>query len=370
MSSYTPGLAIQEHTTLIRRRRLPLKGHVLVACGDQVVANTTVAETELPGPVKLIPLANLLGLEPSELSDALVKSVGDTVDKGDTIAKTQMLFGLLTRSYEAPFRATIENISSITGQLVLRKPSTPVRLAAFVPGKVIEVAEEEGVDIETHGSYIQGILGIGGEAYGPIAVPGPTPEFQMTVEGLSRQYKGAVVVVGPQASKELLDKAVEVGVAGIISGGVDDQDLKDFLGYDLGVAITGSEKKGLTFIITEGFGQLPIAEQTFNILKTYEGHKASICGATQIRAGVQRPEIIIPRTNLREKDGLATLSLEKGAKVRLIREPYFGELAVITELPVQPQLIPTGAKVRVAEVKLVNTNKKIVLPRANLELVG
>ena len=35
------------------------------------------------------------------------------------------------------------------------------------------------------------------------------------------------------------------------------------LGYNLGVAITGSERVGLTLVITEGFGEVPMAERTF-----------------------------------------------------------------------------------------------------------
>ena len=37
-----------------------------------------------------------------------------------------------------------------------------------------------------------------------------------------------------------------------------------------------------------------MAEQTFALLKAREGMKTSINGATQIRAGVVRPEILIP----------------------------------------------------------------------------
>ena len=58
-----------------------------------------------------------------------------------------------------------------------------------------------------------------------------------------------------------IQKARDVGVAAIICGGMDDKDLKDVLGYDLGVAITGSERIGLTVILTEGFGSISMARR-------------------------------------------------------------------------------------------------------------
>ena len=59
------------------------------------------------------------------------------------------------------------------------------------------------------------------------------------------------------------------------------------------VAITGSERIGLTVVITEGFGEIAMSERTFRILQQREGRQASV-NATQIRAGVMRPEIVIP----------------------------------------------------------------------------
>ena len=80
----------------------------------------------------------------------------------------------------------------------------------------------------------------------------------------------------------------------------DDSDLKEILGYDLGVAITGTERIGLTLIVTEGFGDIAMAERTFDLLNKREGDFAAINGTTQIRAGVMRPEVVIPPQRRRE----------------------------------------------------------------------
>jgi hypothetical protein len=54
--------------------------------------------------------------------------------------------------------------------------------------------------------------------------------------------------------------------------------------------------------------------------------------------------------------------------VRIIREPYFGELATVIELPPEPQLIDTGSKVRVLKAKL-DKGGVVTVPRANVELI-
>src|SRR4029077_1433199 len=113
-------------------------------------------------------------------------------------------------------------------------------------------------------------------------------------ELISAEMRGAVVVGGGRVTAEALERAKAAGVSAIVTGGIDDQDLRDFLGYDLGVATTGSETAGLTLIITEGFGEIAMALRTHALLVSRAGSDAAVTGATQIRAGVLRPEILIP----------------------------------------------------------------------------
>jgi hypothetical protein len=85
-----------------------------------------------------------------------------------------------------------------------------------------------------------------------------------------------------------------MGVSGIVTGGVDQKDLTDFMGREIGLGVTGTESVGLTLIITEGFGVYPMRDETFSLLKSHEGKNASIDGTTQIRQRILRPEIVVP----------------------------------------------------------------------------
>jgi len=180
-----------------------------------------------------------------------------------------------------------------------------------------------------------------------------------------------LVVGGGRVSHEAINKARQGGVAAIITGGMDDQDLKSFLGYDLGVAITGSEKLGLTIIITEGFGDIAMAERTFNLLKSRQGSQAAVNGATQIRAGVMRPEVLVPWESAGSQDSTAQLPdglLELGRLVRIIRDPYFGQIGEVSDLPHEPSVLDSGSKARVLRVKF-KSGEQVIVPRANVELI-
>ncbi|MFB0543657.1 MAG: hypothetical protein ACETVR_02635, partial [Candidatus Bathyarchaeia archaeon] len=175
---------------------------------------------------------------------------------------------------------------------------------------------------------------------------------------------------GSLVTLEALKKAVEVGVSGIVAGGVRHLDLKEFLGRDLGVAITGEEELGLTLIITEGFGKMTMSDRAFNLLRAFDGYMVHINGTTQIRAGVMRPEIIIPHEKAYKDKSTEELSagMVPGTPVRIIREPYFGGIGKVVSLPVELQQVETESLVRVVEVELED-GRRVIVPRANVEII-
>jgi hypothetical protein len=195
------------------------------------------------------------------------------------------------------------------------------------------------------------------------------PGDVLKAEDIGPACRGKIILGGSLATAAALKRAIEVGVVGVIAGGFHDGDLRDFLGFDLGVAITGHEKLGVTLVITEGFGDMPMAGATFELLRAMEGKLASINGATQIRAGVIRPEIIIPHAG-KTAPGAADEegNLDVGSRIRMIREPYFGRLGVVAALPVELQELETEAKVRVLGATL-DDGTTAVVPRANVELI-
>jgi hypothetical protein len=370
--AYTPGLRVTGHTVVRRERRLPLKGSVVVTIGQAVDADTVVARTELPGNIHTVNLASKLSIDPAQAAGSLIKPIGSAVKKGEEIAAARSLFGLVRNAAPAPVDGTLESVSSVTGQLIVREPPIPVEVQAYVRGTVAEVLPDEGVIVEAHAAFLQGIFGVGGETFGPIAIAATAPSQPLELEHLRPEHRGCVVVGGAHVSHAVLMHARQLGVAAVVVGGFDDRDLRELLGRDLGVAITGSEDLGITLVLTEGFGRIPMADRTWKLLGEHAGRKASVSGATQIRAGVMRPEILIPldvTAGSRVDSGQST-GLEIGSLIRVIREPYFGRIASVVELPAELHALDSEALVRVLVAEFADDRARALIPRANVELIA
>jgi hypothetical protein len=368
--SYTPGLTVSERTTIQRKRLLPLPGTVLVTVGQTVHADTPVARAELPGKVLALNLANQLGVAPGEIHDYLIKKEGDRIQKDEIIAENKPFIKWFKTEIASPITGTIESISPITGQVLFREPPKVLDVLAYMDGTVGEVHAQQGVTIETSCSLVQGIFGIGGETHGEIVLGVTGPDQTLVPNHLTPAMRGKVVIGGAFLSADTMARAKQIGVAALVIGGIHDKDLRTLLGYDLGVAITGTEQVGFTLVLTEGFGTIPMATKTFRLLSAHAGRKASVSGATQIRAGVIRPEIIIPQAasaaaavSVSQREGIRI-----GDPVRIIRDPLFGVIGEVSRLPSELQKIPTESEVRVLEVRF-GDGRTAVIPRANIEVI-
>lgn len=366
--AYTPGLQVTAHTTLRKERILPLKGEVLAKEGDRVRGTDVVARTELPGDIDIVNMAYELGCEPKEMKAKMTVGEGDPVTAGQVIARTSSMFGLFKRDICAPGDGTVETVSTITGKVLIRKPPLPVEVTAYIDGVVVEVRPEEGVVVESPAAFIQGIIGVGGEVHGPIRVVVDGADGMLSPDLVDESCAGAVIVGGRLVTADALRRAQSLGVAAVVVGGIHDVDLEGYLGYPLGVAITGHEDLGTTVVVTEGFGEIRMADRTFALLRQHEGRMASCNGATQIRAGVIRPEIAIPLEGAADTVAATGGSMSIGDTVRIIREPAFGALAQVTALPPELIAIPTEAKVRTLTVRLPD-GSELTLPRANVEVI-
>jgi hypothetical protein len=367
--AYTPGLKVKKSMLVSKERRLPVPGKVLVNEGEVIEHNKIVAETYVRGDPYVLKVAVSLSIEPNELMDYMVKKQGGHVNKDEVIAKYIGFFGLSKHFVYSPVGGEVESVSEATGQVIVRGDPVPVSVDAYISGKTAHVMPNEGVIIETNAAFIQGIFGIGGETHGKIKLLAKNPAEVLTPEAITNDCKGCLVVGGSEVTLDALKKGVQAGVSGIVVGGVKHLTLKQFMGGEIGVAITGQEQLGLTLIITEGFGRMAMSERTFNLLKAYDGYLAHINGATQIRAGVQRPEIIIPHKGVSEStsDELSA-GMVPGTPIRIIREPYFGAIGKVASLPIELQEAESESMIRVVEIALED-GRKVIVPRANVEII-
>ena len=368
--SYTPGLKVLKKTVFKKERILPLKGEVLVKDGDLLKPDTIVASTNLPGNVQMLKVSNILNIDPKDVVDSLKVKESQEVKKGDIIAETAGIFGMFKSSVESPVNGTIESISKSTGRVVIREAPIPVEVDAYVSGKVDQVIENEGIILKSNAAFIQGIFGIAGEKRGDLLLVSSSPAEELTADQITPNMKGKILIGGSFLSLDAYKRALSLQVAGIVVGGFNYYDLKAVLGYNLGVAITGTEKLNTALIVTEGYGSIPMSEATFSLLKKNNGKSSSINGATQIRAGVIRPEIVIPIDSVNpdnDSESKIPEGIQEGSTVRVIRSPNFGKIGEVISLPSELNKMESETMVRVAEINI--DGKNILIPRANLEMV-
>ena len=371
--SYTPGLVVLENTKIRKLRQLPMKGKVKVEVGEIVSTDQIIASTEIPGNVQMLNAANKLNIEPENVNECMLVDIDQKVEKGQIIAENKGLFGLFKSSLKSPINGSIANISNVTGQIIISEPPIPIEVDSYIGGTVIEVIEEEGALVEVEGAHVQGILGIGGEKHGEILVLSDNRKDPISENMIEESHKNKILIGGSYLSVDAYQKAQSIGVSGIVVGGFDYDSLSELLGYQLGVAITGSEEVVTSIVMTEGFGKVSMAEKTFDLFKKFNNKIASMNGATQIRAGVIRPEVIIPLAeddfdvkikNLSENDMIISVN----SNVRVIRTPYFGKVGKVISLPSELMEMESGTIVRVAEIKFLD-GETAIIPRANLEMI-
>jgi hypothetical protein len=368
--AYTPGLKVSHAAAWTRRRVLPIPGEVLVQAGDRVEPDTVVARALLPGNVVTMHVSRTLGVAASDLAELLLVQEGDAVTKDQPVARSKGIFGMLKQTALAPTTGVFESVSRVSGQAIFREAPIPVEVLAYVAGEVGGVEPGLGVEVNARGTMVQGIFGIGPETHGPLVMVGQDPARPLRPEDIRDEHAGAVLVGGSLADLAVLKRAIEARVAALVTGGIDAADLKGLLGYDLGVAITGSETVGLTLVVTEGFGALAMSPRTHRLLAARAGQVASVSGATQIRAGVMRPEVLVPgEVAALEQTAVDSGVLADGSVVRIIRDPHFGALGKVIALPPEPRALDTEAKVRILTVALAADGELVMLPRANVELV-
>jgi hypothetical protein len=359
-TAYAPGLTVTAFTRHRVRRILPISGNVLVKVGDMVSARDVVAQTFIPGDITPLNLSKLLSLQPEDVPGCMLKKEGETVAPGDVLARTKGIFGRFKQDYVSTVGGTLESISGVTGQVIVRGAAVPVEVKAYLTGRVEQVLENEGCVIESSVAFVQGIFGIGGEAFGMLKLACQSHDQELSASLITPDMAGCVIVGGARMTIEAIERAKAVGAVAIVSGGLDDADLEAFLGYNLGVAITGSEKVGITVIVTEGFGEIAMARRTFSLLATHHGAEVSVNGTTQIRAGVIRPEIVVSLGTGVEVAPRAEATgsvLRVGAPVRVIRDP-----------PPEPHVLASGSRARVLEVTF-ESGESAIIPRANVEII-
>ncbi|MCS6840472.1 MAG: hypothetical protein NZ699_16320 [Roseiflexus sp.] len=364
MSFYVPAGASPLIPGALARveRRLPHPGEVTVRVGQRVEPDTPVAHAFVPAAPQIVNLARILMIPPSRVKRALLHDVGSPVAQGAPLAQTGRFGG---RKYLSPVSGVLADVDDITGYITLVPDPQRYELRANIPGVVTEIIPYEGVQIETPAAQVYGIFGIGASQYGVLQLMVTDPAEPITPNKIDARFAYGIIIGGSGISAAALQKAVQEGVRGIIVGSIDEAELRAFLGaegyapWDVGppdwrLPSSSRLAAALVVIVTEGFGNRPMARPLFDLLASYAGREALVEGSMQVWGEARRPRVVIP---LPARTTGVTLeaprpAVRPGAIVRLLHQPYLGQIGQIRSVSTAPQRLSSRVRTAVADVVL------------------
>lgn len=234
------------------------------------------------GPVE-IPVAKMLGIPPLAVMvyKASNASVGMTAVKGQPLAR----FGKSV--VESPIYGRITEIAPTKGTITISPLFRPQVVSAYLRGTVERVIPGEGVEVSGKAWVVSGIWGLGGESHGTLHVI----DGDLTAGAVLPEV--AVVAARGTATYEGLLRCAESGVKGVILGWLGSATAMRFAGGVKNMGVTGDEEIPFPLVLIQGFLRQVMREDVFGVLAGSEGLLCSMNGATHIRAGVVRPEILI-----------------------------------------------------------------------------
>lgn len=236
---------------------------------------------------KKINIAKKLNVMPKQIKAYMKKGVGDFVYAGDSLAsrvfdKSTALPSIVS----SPTTGTIKEVNLKTGIVTVQYDKEPYLLKAGIKGKVERIEEGTAAIISYNGLTLKGIIGFGTEANGKL-------KFIESISEIAKCKEDEILIFAQKIDHDILIKATKRRVKGIIAPSINSIDLVQFIGKEIGVALTGNEDIPFPLILTEGFGNFEMNNDYCKTLSENNGKDIYINGHTQIRAGVTRPKMII-----------------------------------------------------------------------------
>lgn len=351
--AYLPPVAhVIPMTTIRRARKLPVQGVIAVTQNERVQATDVIAEAQAAPKHIFIDVAQTLGVTRSTAMRYLRRELGDRVEKGDLLAGP---VGLSRRAIRAPHAGRI--VTVIDGKLLFEALSNTLQLRAGFPGLVIGTDGLQTVNLETTGALVHCAWGNEREDFGVMRLIGSSPADRLEADRMDLQLRGAVLVAGICSEPTPLKQAIDIAVRGVVLGSMD-ADLIPF-----------SRTLPYPVVLTEGFGDIPINQPTYDLLRTNQGREISVNARRADPYDGGHPEIIIPLPVTTPMDVPEDLiALSPGVRVRVLRAPYAGMVGIVQTIVSHAVSYESGIMARSARVDLLGERSALV-PLANLEVM-
>lgn len=343
---------VRANVRIRRERRLPQAGEITVTVGQEVNPVQVVARTSRQRAYTVIQGAELLGVSPQELGDYLLVEEGAAIQrKKPLLERRRTLLG--SKRITSPVNGVLYQVEG--GRLILQHTPELFELRAMIHGVVRNLLGNHGVVIEASGAVIEARWASGREGYGKIKVIDRYDTI-LSVEHLTADVRGAVLVAGRVNQRNVLELAEENSVRGIVVGSISSE-----------LAPLLAQYRFPT-LITEGFGNISMSAPIHELLKECEGSEATLLGNRE--TDWRRPEIIIPRTLNEPAEPLAPHpgKLGIGQQVRICRAPYMARIGKVVSVYEKSQMTDAGYRLPGADVALED-EEIVFVPYTNLDMI-
>ena len=367
---------IKDKITFITRS-LKGDGEILVKEGQMVNPSDIIGRSVFFAGFRSLNLANALQVSPAEVKKYLQRQVGKPIFKGELLAyKKGGLFGgdkLVT----APTDGILELLNETTGALKLMILPSKVDLPAAVFGQVQKVDHiKKEVLIKTQVSEIYGVLGSGRMREGYLRILGDRGDL-LDKGRMASDFADKILVGGGLIYPDALNKAVAVGISGIITGGINAPEFKSVAGGHLKNTANLNSDVGLGIVVTEGFGLIAIGQDIFELLKKFEdkfviieGNKAKISLPSYTADCLDKIRLFqLPAGGkiAENQVQVEAIQLKIGQLVRIVGSPYMGETGRVQALDQAPTKLESG--ISVFMITLETPSRKIKVPGNNVEAI-
>lgn len=360
------------------KRHLPAAfNNIGLAVGQEVCPEDILGEGHAFSGFRTIHLASDLKENPQKALKYLLRKQGQNIYEGELLAAKRTFLGLKEKLLLSPVDGVIDFYDQKTGDLRIKLLSKTNKIASGVYGIIDHVDRIAGtITIKTRATLIYGVLGSGREREGILTILGSASDL-IAARKFSSDLQGKLVVGGEILLSEVLEKAVGLSIAGIIAGGINAADFKSIAGGKWNFWVKPWTDIGVTILLTEGFGAIPLGDDVFASLREHNGRFAILDGNRRL--------LILPNQNQESMSSIRKTSLpiqlrpetepetgpgelKKGSKVRVTSPPFLGMVGVVEAIDQSATKLPSGVITFIVTGAFLS--RKIQIPYQNLEIIG
>ena len=371
-------LRMEENVVTRVYRRLNGTFSINVQAGQEVMPSDIIGSSQTESGFRILNLATLLSVSPRDVKKYLKRTLGQKIYKGELLASKDGWMLSSKKIVTAPTDAILDFYNEQTGEMRLSFLPTKTNLPSGVYGIVEQVDSLRGfVVIKTLVDRIYGIFGSGKHRDGILRILGNREDITTEVSVRAQAGREQVFVGGSLLYKEAISAAISSGINGIISGGINAMEYKNITSGRLSFPNKIENDIGISIVICEGFGSIPIGLDIYTLLEAYDGRFVFIDGNKAIisLASFESKSMLKIRSTalpIGQEDNFAggyiqIGELNVGSHVRIAGNYFTGEQGKIIAIDQSFSLLPSGLKAIMATIE--TSFKKIKIPVNNLEMI-